>query len=297
VTVRVVTDSTACLLAPLRDDLGIDVVSLSVNFPGASFREVDISDAEFYERMAASRDVPASSQPTPAEMQAAFERAASAGDDAVGVFLSAEMSGTWQGGVAAAEAVGERHPGVTIEVVDSRSNCMELGFAAIAAARTAAEGGSAAECAEAARHVMARSRFVFVPETLDYLRRGGRIGGASALLGSMLRIRPILMVADGRTEVLCRVRTVERARRELVEQFARDVAAKGLAEVAVHHIHDPEAGAALAAEVAEVAGRPVDSVPIGPVIGLHVGPGTVGLVYVTERPLDAVDGSSPAPSR
>ena len=137
---------------------------------------------------------------------------------------------------------------------------------------------------EAARHVMARSRFLFVPATLDYLRRGGRIGGASALLGAMLQIRPILTVVDGHTDVWRKVRTTERARREIVAQFAGRRRREGSRRRRRRTTsRRPSWATALAREAAEITGRPVESVAIGPVIGLHVGPGTAALAYVTER--------------
>lgn len=282
--VRVITDSTSYIPAPTRERLGIAVVSLGVAFPDTSFREVDVSNEEFYRRMALSSTVPTSTQPSRGEFVEAFSAVLDAGDDIVGVFLLSDMSGTYAGAVSVAEELRGTYPDRSIEVVDSRSNCMELGFAAIAAAEAGASGGDTAACAEAARHVIARSRFLFVPATLDYLRKGGRIGGASALLGSVLQIRPILTVIDGKTEVLRRVRTAERARREIVAQFSADVAEKGpLLHAAVHHIEAPELAEEMAAAVEAVAGKPVERISIGPVIGLHVGPGTVAVVYVTDR--------------
>ena len=129
------------------------------------------------------------------------------------------------------------------------------------------------------------SRFIFVPKDLENLRKGGRIGRASALVGSILQIVPILTVADGVTTTIAKTRTRSKAMAEMVELFTEDARTKGLVETVVHHIDDPETGAQLARMVAEVAGHPVPVVPIGPVVGLHVGRGSVGIVYVTREPM------------
>lgn len=283
--VRVVSDSTSNIPAEMSEGLDIPLVSLSVALDGTSWRELDMDTDEFWRLLAASGRMPTSSQPSVAEIVQVFEDLVSSGDDVVAVFLSSEMSGTYATALMARDQVVERHPHAVIEIVDSRSNSMELGFAVLAAAKAAAGGASAAEAAEAARGIIDRSRFIFAPATLEYLRRGGRIGGASALLGTMLQIHPILTVVDGKTDVLKRIRTKGRAYQEMVDIFAADVAAKGLGDVIVHHIADQEAGEELAALAERVAGRPVPVIPLGPVIGLHVGPGTAGLVYHTREPL------------
>jgi DegV family protein with EDD domain len=283
--VRVVTDSTSYIPSDMSAGLDIRLVSLSVSLNGDSWRELDMDASEFWGLLAASGSMPTSSQPSVAEVVEAFEGPVTAGDDVVAIFLSSEMSGTWATALMARDQVVGRHPDARIEIVDSRSNSMELGFAVLAAARAAAAGAGASETAEAARAIVDRSRFVFVPATLEYLRRGGRIGGASALLGTMLQIHPILTVVDGRTDVLKRVRTKVRAYQEMADILAADVAAKGFGGAVVHHIADQGAGEELAALVERVIGHPVPVVPLGPVIGLHVGPGTAGLVYHTREPL------------
>lgn len=284
--VRVVTDSTSCMPAEDRERYGIDVVSLSVSFGDDTFPEEGADTEAFYARLKATPKPPTSSQPTPGEFEAVFERHLAAGDDVVGVFISSDMSGTLSSAELAAKQVGPRHPGRTIELVDSRSNSMQLGLAVLQACRAADAGASVSESARAARDTIPRTRFVFAPVSLEYLRRGGRIGGASALLGTLLQVKPILTVAGGRVEVLRRVRTTARALAGLVDQMAADGERFGLAEVVVHHIADETAGRALAATVRERVGVEARVVPIGPVVGLHVGPGTSGIVYRTERPIE-----------
>jgi DegV family protein with EDD domain len=283
--VRVVTDSTSYIPPDMSGGLDIRLVSLSVALDDSSWHELDMDPREFWRLLAASDQMPTSSQPSVAELVEAFEAPVSAGDEVVAVFLSSQMSGTFATALMARSQVLERHPDAVIEVVDSRSNCMELGFAVLAAARAVEAGASAAGAAKAARGIVDRSRFLFAPATLEYLRRGGRIGGASALLGNLLQIHPILTVVDGETEVLKRVRTKARAYQEMADIFAADVVAKGLGGVIVHHIDDPEAGRALADLVERAAGHPVPVIPLGPAIGLHVGPGTAGIVYHTREPM------------
>jgi DegV family protein with EDD domain len=278
---RVVTDSTSYIPAEMAEGLPLAVVSLSATLGGVTQRETEIDTTTFYRRMRETGEFPTSSQPTVAEIIEAFETPVAAGDDVVGVFISSDMSGTFATAQMARDQVLERHPQGRIELVDSRSNSMELGFAALAAARAASQGMSVEDAVAAAQHKIDRSRWLFVPATLDYLKMGGRIGTASALLGSILDIKPILTVVDGKTAPFRKVRTRARAIAEIAEHFAQDVEDKGLGDVVVHHINDEDAAADLAGRVEAAIGRSPRIVPLGPVIGVHVGPGALGVVYWT----------------
>ncbi|MCG2807710.1 MAG: DegV family protein [Coriobacteriia bacterium] len=283
--VRVVTDSTSYIRPEHAEELGITLVSLGVVFGDESFRELDVEDDWFYEKMAATPKIPTSSQPSPGEMRAAFESALKAGEPVVGVFISSEMSGTLGSAELVAADLKSEYSDADIRIVDSRSNSMQLGLAAIAAAKAANAGGDADACVKAAEDTIARTRFLFTPLTLDYLRKGGRIGGASAFLGSLLQIRPILTVEDGQTQAFDKVRTRTRAIERMIEKLSEDIKDAGITDVYVHHINAKELGEHLVSLVQPLVECPVGLAPIGPVIGLHVGPGTVALVYRTRDPL------------
>lgn len=283
--IKIVTDSTSYLTHDLRQRYDIAVVSLSVAFGTESYLEESISQEDFYAKMATAGTPPVSSQPSPQALRDALEKPLAAGDSVVGIFLSSEMSGTFASAQATAAELRPKYPGQGIEIIDSRSNCMQLGFAVLAGAKAAQGGGEMAQVLEAVHKNIRRSRFLFIPQTLDYLKKGGRIGGAAHLFGTLLNIRPILTVIDGRTAVLQKVRTQERAIREILAVFLADVRQKGLAEVAVHHIADQSLGEAVARMIQAELEVEVPVCPIGPVIGCHVGPGTVGLVYCTSDDL------------
>jgi DegV family protein with EDD domain len=280
--VSVVTDSTSYLPESLIGEFGIGVVPLFVNDGGTSVPEADVDLEAFYRRLAEAKDLPTTAQASVDDLAQSFRAHASKGDNVLGIFISEAMSGTVQAArVAAGIIEGEGHSG-RVEVLDSRSNSMQMGAAVIAAARAARDGASLDECASAARESMRRSRYLFTPSSLEYLRRGGRIGGASALIGSLLQVRPILTVEAGETQVFARVRTFAKALTTIAEAFSADVEAKGLRSVWVHSIVDRETAERFSAEQIEpIAGREVEVIPVGPVIGLHVGP-AVGLVYETE---------------
>lgn len=284
--VKVVTDSTSYIPRALREELDIGIVGLSSTLEGVTYPDDAEDYAPFYRALAASSEFPTTSQPSVQSLIDAFERPVASGHEVVGVFISSLMSGTYATAELAREMVLERRPDAVIEIIDGESNSMELGYAALAGAREAAAGGTVDRVAAAVRDMIARTRFLFVPKTLEYLRRGGRIGTASALIGSLLQIKPILTVTGGRTDVFARVRTAERALEQIVQAFLDDVRTKGgLADAVVHHIDDEPAGRTLAARLSQAVGRAIDVTPIGPAVGAHVGPGAVGVVYATVEPM------------
>jgi DegV family protein with EDD domain len=284
--VRVVTDSTSYIPPEQSAALGITVVSLAATLGGVATDEMLIDAEDFYRRMRATGEVPTSSQPSPAAMARALEEPVSAGDDVIAVLLSSRMSGTYETALMARDQVLERHPDACIEIVDSMSNCMEEGFAVLAAARAAASGGTLAEAVTAAKATIMRTRWLFVPATLEYLRMGGRIGNAQALLGSLLQVRPILTVVDGVTATVRSVRTQRRALEAVADKLAEDVSTHGYVDAVVHHILDENEGEVLAASIEDRIGTRPRVQEIGPAIGLHVGPGTVGVVYQTRDELE-----------
>jgi DegV family protein with EDD domain len=246
--------------------------------------DVEVELEAFYKRLARPGRLPTTSQPSVGAFCAAFEQAIQDGGAAVGVFIAAEMSGTFAAAVSAREAVLAEHPEARIELVDSRSSAMQQGFVVLAAARAARQPGATIESVlDATRAVIARSRFFFVLDTLDFIYRGGRIGGASALVGSLLQIKPILTVADGRVVVLHKVRTLRRAIAGMVDDFERDVNLRGLREALVQYTGGPERARELARAVGQRLGQKLAIAPVGCVVGIHVGPGGIGLAYVTER--------------
>ncbi len=280
--VAVVTDSTAYLPPEAVEQYGIEVVPLYVVLAGRSGEEGrDISPADVARALSVRGQHVSTSRPTPGDFVAAYRRCLDAGaEQLVSVHLSAELSGTWDAARLAAAQVGEH----IVRVVDSRSVAMGTGFAVLAAARAAAAGAGLDAVVETARRTAAASRMFFVVETLEHLRRGGRIGPAAALLGSALAVKPLLHVKDGAVVPLEKVRTSARALNRLVQR-AVEAAGSGPVAVAVHHLAAAERADRLAAELRERL--PQITVlyvsEIGAAIGAHVGPGSVGVVVSPEE--------------
>lgn len=284
--VKIISDSTSYLPRAVRDELDIGMAHVRVRLDGVDYPD-DAEDCDaFFRALEASSAMPVTSQPTPGELAALMEERVAAGHAVAGVFISDRLSGTCAAARTARATVLEQYPAASIEVVDSESNSTELGLAVLAAARAAAEGLDLAQAVAAARATVERTRLLFVPSTLEYLRRGGRIGGAMAVVGSILRIHPILTAADGVTSVFARVRTMERAVSAILAQLGADMRAKGgLTHVSALHIHAPDAAHTLAERIARLTGTPVPVFPIGPAIGAHVGPGAIGVTYATVEPM------------
>ncbi|MEL7974526.1 DegV family protein [Isoptericola sp. F-RaC21] len=274
--VRVVTDSTACLPADTDADGAAApvVVPLRVVSGEESWREgVDITPEEVAARIAAGERL-STSQPAPAEFASVYRDLAADGARAVvGVHLSGALSGT----VDVAASAGHRAM-IPVRAVDSRTVAMALGFAALEAARCAAEGHDAATVAERARQVAASSTTVFLVDSLDHLRRGGRLSAPAAALGTALGVRPILAVRDGVIEMSQRVRTRRAATDRLVELAVRRAEECERPGVAVHHLGVPDRAAELAARLGAATGAEPVVTPVSAVLGAHAGPGALAVV-------------------
>ena len=276
--VAVVTDTTHYLPRDLVTRLDLHQVSLYVTFEGKTEREADITDlADFYTRLSASSEMPGTSQPSVGDFLAVYEPLLEAGRDVVSIHLSAGISGTFATAGQARDQLVER--GIDpdrIVVLDSATACAGLGMLAMAAASVARAGGSAAEAAEAAQACRRDLKVWFAVDTLEFLRRGGRVGGAQAWLGSTLKIKPILSIES---EILPieRVRTSKRTFERLIEYLtARHD--EGCDTFFIQHIHAPDQAKRLVERGREIYGREPEMISeIGPVIGAHVGPGLLGV--------------------
>jgi DegV family protein with EDD domain len=277
VPVAVVTDSTAYLPAGVVEKFGVEVVPLYVVLAGRSGREGrDIGPREVAQALAVRGQQVTTSRPSPGDFVAAYRRCLDAGADrVVSVHLSAQLSGTWDAARLAAQQVGEH----IVTVVDSRSTAMGTGFAVLAAAREAAAGATAERVAAIANRTAEGTRTLFVVDTLEHLRRGGRIGAAAAVLGSALAVKPVLHVDGGRVVPLEKVRTAARALNRLV-QLAVEAAGERDVWVAVHPHEAADRADRLAAELRDRLPRMRELYvsEIGAAIGAHVGPGAVGVV-------------------
>ncbi len=289
--VRVVTDSTCDLPQELAREWDVTVVPLHVNFGEQSFRDgVDLDSEEFFRRLPEAKEMPKSSQPSVGEFQRVYEELAETTDQILSIHLSSGFSGTVESARQAARALGDR---CTVEVIDSTTVSMAMGLAVLAAARAARDGAELDACAEAARSTLRRLRLAITVDTLEYLRRGGRIGRAASFFGGILRIKPILTVRDGEAFPLGRVRTRRKALEEIVKISLEGGA---IVEAAVLHATTPEDARFLSEEVSRrFPDVTVHQGRFGPVLGVHGGPGIIGVaVVLAEEP--ASDDSDGAPS-
>ncbi|MET7476111.1 DegV family protein [Streptomyces sp. NPDC005648] len=273
--VAIVTDSTAYLPPRTMERHGITAVPLTVVLGDQALDEgTEISTRSLAQALQKRRPV-TTSRPSPQLFTETYRKVADSGaTDIVSLHLSAELSGTYDAAVLAA-----REAPVPVRVVDTGTVAMALGFCALTAAEAAEAGGTVDEAVTAAEKRASGTSAYFYVDTLDYLRRGGRIGAAQALLGSALAVKPLLQLDGGRIELLEKVRTASRAIARL-EEIAADAAGDAQVDIAVHHLAAPERASALAerlrARVPGMADLHVSEV--GAVIGAHTGPGLLGVV-------------------
>ncbi|MGD2103776.1 MAG: DegV family protein [Anaerolineae bacterium] len=278
----VVSDSTAYIPDEALDGLDIPVIPLWLIWGDERYRDgVDIVPKSFYDLLQRRDTIPSTSQPSVGEFVDFYRRVAEEKqtDTIVGAFISSRISGT----VASAEAAVAQVPELNVTVIDSLSTSMGLGFEVLAAARAARARESVTDVVAAATDVRERLSVMFAVDTLEYLHKGGRIGGAKRFLGTMLRIKPLLYLCDGSVEPLCQIRTKHRALTEMLDRTEESLNGGAIAEVAVIDVDNSEEGGAVAERVKERFGvSPVYRAPVSPVIGTHAGPGTVGIAFYSK---------------
>lgn len=276
--VAVVTDSTAYIPQDLLIQYSIRVAPQILIWGNDTYLDgEDIKPQEFYQRLEKDKVHPTTSQVTPAEFKEIFAELLEKEHKILAILISSKLSGT----IDSANQALESFPGAPIEIIDSQSTSMAMGFQVLAAARAAQEGATLAECKALAEKAIQCTGVVFAVNTLEFLHRGGRIGGGARFLGTALNIKPILELRDGRVEALERVRTRKRSLARLVELVKERTAGKQPIRVAVLHANAPEE----AREVLEQARMELSAVEsvfseVSPVIGTHAGPGTIGLAYM-----------------
>ncbi|WP_027460319.1 DegV family protein [Deinococcus murrayi] len=272
-TIAIVTDSTSDLSPELRGQYGIRSVPLYVHFGGQMYKDgIDITPADLFAGIKAGQKTPSTSQPSPAEFAAVYEEALRSADEVLSIHISGLLSGTVGSARLAAQDFGGR-----VTVLDSRSASLGLGMQALRAAQRAAEGRPMADIIGELERVAAKTDIRFTVDTLDFLRANGRIGGATALLGGLLNIKPILTVKAGRVEAAGRVRGSKKVVQDLVDHIRKYVEAHGGARVT---FLSTLGGEATRQEIRDglrgVAFEDLGDHFIGAVIATHVGPGTVG---------------------
>src|SRR3954452_6078150 len=282
----VVADTTSYLTPELLSQHDVRLVSLYVGIEGEQERESEIADlAGFYERLRASDQQVTTSQPSVGDFIAVYEPLLAEGKEIVSIHLSSGISGTYESAMQARERLtAEGKGGERIVVCDSRTGAGGMGLMILAAANAAEKGANAAEANERAEAAREELKIWFAVDTLDYLRRGGRIGAARAWIGTTLKIKPILTLEEEITPVE-RVRTRSRAFERLVD-YARQRHDAGADAWVVQHVQDPESAQRLVEACRPIFGvDPVFTSEVGPVIGAHVGPGLLGVGGVSTQAL------------
>ena len=278
--IAVLTDSTAYLPENVLDELNIHVIPLTINWgEKVYFDRVDISPNEFYKKLQVEKELPKTSQATVGEFKEMYDALAAEYEGIVAVLLSSGLSGTVDSGLSAQQMMGD----FPIEVVDTKVTAAALGLCAIKAAEVARDGGSLDEIAAAAREVAEKQTVMFIVDTLEFLHRGGRIGGAQRLFGSMLAIKPLLHLKDGKIDSLDSVRTKKKAIHEMLSIFEQAVDGHENLHVAIFHGAAEEEAEKIRDSISEkYSPKTLMIMELSPVIGVHTGPGTVAMTYYTE---------------
>ena len=276
--IKIVTDSTADLPAEVAEQLGITVIPLNVHFGEETFLDgVDILHDEFFERLVAARQLPTTSQPSPGKFLETYGPLADAGDQIVSIHISDKLSGT----LNSARQAKEQMEGSSIEIIDSKQAALGTGLVAMAAAKAAQQGASYEAVLEKANRAVDEVQLFGLLDTLEYLRKGGRIGMVRGFIGTLLKVRPIITVRDGIVQSETSVRSRSYGIQYMVT-LAEERAP--LKQAAVMHSSTAEEAEELAERIRPfVADGQVLQGRIGPVVGTHAGPGVIGIVVQSEN--------------
>lgn len=278
--IALVTDSTAYLPKEHLERYGITVTPQVLVWGDQTYKDgIDIQPDEFYERLKTARVMPTTSQVSVVDMHQAFSGLLEQGYEVLGIFLSSKLSGTLQSALQGREDLTKGKD--KVEIVDSNSTAMAMGFQILSVARAAAEGASMSECKALAEKARAYTGVYFVVDTLEFLHRGGRIGGAQRFLGTALNLKPILAIQDGKVEALERIRTKGKALERLMNIIAEQTAGKSPVRLAALHANAAIEAKTLLDQTAKlVNATEAIFTSVSPVVGTHTGPGTVGLAYM-----------------
>ncbi len=276
--IAIITDSTAYIPKQLLNQYQIHVAPQVLIWGDEVFQDgVDIQPSEFYARLKTAKVMPSTSQATPGTFHKIFSELIEQDYQVLAILLAATLSGTISSAIQAREML----PGASIEIVDSLTTAMALGFHVLEAAKAAQDGANIADCVALAKRAQQHTGVVFAVDTLEFLHRGGRIGGANRFLGTALNIKPILEVVNGRVEAIEKVRTRSKSLSRLVELVEEKTAGRTPVYLATLHANAPKEAEELLNEAASRL-NPKEKIfsEVSPVIGTHAGPGTVGLAFM-----------------
>lgn len=278
--VAIITDSTANIPQNLVEELELTIAPLVLIWDNVTYQDgVDIHPTEFYTRLAQSKSMPSSSQVTPETYKVLFKKLLDAGKEILVVTISAGLSGTMDSAIQAKALF----PGKPIELVDSTTASMAMGFPVLLAARAAKAGASLQECKTIAEKAREKNGVFFVVDTLDFLHRGGRIGGAAHMVGNAFNLKPILTINAGKVDSAAKVRTQKKAIEKMLEMVSERLAGSKTCRLSVLHANAMTQADEIMSALIERF-HPVETVfsEVSPVIGTHTGPGTVGVAYLTD---------------
>src|SRR6266567_3752425 len=277
-TMRLVTDSTADIPRDQAQAAGITVVPLTVFFGDEAYLDgVDLDNASFYSKLQASKELPRTSQPSPAAFQEAFINLINDGADAIlSVLLSSKLSGTYQSACTARDTLPDTVKKIPIEIIDSKNISIAMSRSIIRAAQEAQEGLSLPEIKAHILDELARTRILAVLDTLEYVKRGGRIGGARAMLGNMLSVKPLISLKDGEVVPVEQPRTRSKAYARIAQLLAE---AGKIEHVSIAEASE-EVGQQLAQAIKTTYTGDLPIYRLGAVLGTHTGPGTAAIAYV-----------------
>jgi DegV family protein with EDD domain len=278
--IALVTDSTAFLEQEILDQYDIKVVPLYVNFEDEIIVDGSISNATFFEKLRKSSQLPFTSQPSPGDFVKVYERLLQEGKEIISIHISSGISGTVESANSAAKIVGESF----VSVVDSQFTSAGLAMMVLAAGQAIMDGKTRKEIVELVEELKSKMQILFVPDTLEYLKKGGRIGGAQALLGTLLQIKPVLYFSGGKVEVFDKVRTMKKALQRIVSELPATI--DGV-QVAILSAETPLQNVNMLEKLIEerLPGVVCKKYELSPVIGTHAGPGVLGLAFVQHQPI------------